>query len=78
MASKEASQSIHLLGLVSGAVINGKRFHMTTKDRKIAEREAQALGGVVRDYGVDLKRINPSTLEAIDWEKTKGFSVWLD
>jgi hypothetical protein len=73
----------HSFGSIRTAhlVVDGKTFYSTWRAKKDAEGMVQRAAKhnhklVMRDYGVDIHRINPENNEVVTWDKSKGYSVW--
>lgn len=58
------------------ATIDNRFFFGTHRTRKDAVIQAKAYGLCVEDYGVNLSGIELLTKKALEWQKTKGYSVW--
>ena len=56
--------------------VDGRSFCSSTGSEQLAEKEAEFVQGIVRDYGVRICAMDPKTRRVTKWVKTEGFSVW--
>ena len=63
-------------GLVVAHIEGHGAFCATFEERINAERMAAVHGLEIRDFGVELRTINPQNGNAIDWRPVDGWSTW--
>ena len=63
--------------------VGGRRFHLTTRDRKSLEeimanlqKLHPAVTFTIEPFYVSIKRFNPDTRVVTDWAKEEGSSLW--
>lgn len=68
-------------------IIDGWQFESTyrnkqsaeetlTRSRQYAANQSRSIKYELRSYYVNIKTVNPKTMETIEWDKEEGFSIW--